>query len=154
MTAALTTAEAHTRYLSTESSTAPSTASSTEPALAAGSQRASEHQRASEQELRRYLADCLQGPLEISALQQRLLHTLTRRLGLDGLHYHHAALALDIQLGIQAPHSCGYRILTSDEYLGELVFKRASQFNEQELQLIEAVIPAVVNPLRTSLRNR
>lgn len=136
MTAALITAEAHTSFLSPD---APP---------AAGCQ------RASEQELRRYLADCLQGPLEISALQQRLLHTLTRRLGLDGLHYHHAALALDIRLGTQAPHSCGYRILTSDEYLGELVFKRTSQFNEQELQLIEAVIPAVVNPLRTSLRNR
>jgi|SRR5690554_2472292 len=140
MTAALTTAEAHTSFLSPESSPNAS--------LVAGTQ------RASEQELRRYLADNLQGPLEISALQQRLLHTLTRRLGLDGLHYHHAALALDIQLGTQAAHSCGYRILTSDEYLGELVFKRASQFSEQELQLIEAVIPAVVNPLRSSLRNR
>lgn len=140
MTAALTTAEAHTSFLPPESSR------DTSPAA--------DPQRASEQELRRYLADCLQGPLEISTLQQRLLHTLTRRLRLDGLHYHHAALALDIQLGTQASHSCGYRILTTDEYLGELVFKRASQFSEQELQLIEAVIPAVVNPLRNSLRNR
>lgn len=145
MTAALITAENpvsenHAGFLSSES--------------AANGTPASSCPRASEQELRRQLADSLQGPLEISALQQRLLHTLTRRLGLDGLHYHHAALALDIRLGTQATHSCGYRILTSDEYLGELVFKRASQFSERELQLIEAVIPAVVNPLRSSLRNR
>lgn len=105
------------------------------------------------QELRRYLADSLQGALELPILQQRLLRTLTARLGLDGLHYHHAALAVDIQLGTQAGHSCGYRLLTSDEYLGEIIFKRASQFSEQELALIEAIIPAMINPLRSSLRN-
>lgn len=111
-------------------------------------------ERVSPQELRRYLADALQGTLEISTLQQRLLKTLTHRLELDGLHYHHAALALDIRVGTQAPHSCGYRLLTSEEYLGEIIFKRARQFSEHELELIEAAIPAMVDPLRSSLRNR
>ena|SRR5690554_2056221 len=141
MTAALTTAETPAAFLAADTVG--------EAALSSGAQRTMHAQ-----ELRRDLGECLQGPLELGILQQRLLHILTRRLGLAGLHYHHATLAVDIQLGTQAVHSCGYRLLTSDEYLGEIIFKRDSQFSEQELQLIEAVIPAVVSPLRSSLRSR
>ncbi len=107
-----------------------------------------------EQELRQLLTENLGGTLEISALQQRLLHSMTRGVALDGLHYHHEALDVDIRIGKQSSHSCGYRLLCTDEYLGEIVFKRNSKFTERELQLIEALIPALVNPLRNSLRSR
>ncbi|MEX0737965.1 MAG: hypothetical protein WD071_01340 [Pseudohongiella sp.] len=107
-----------------------------------------------EQELRALLTENLGGTLEISALQQRLLHSMTRGVALDGLHYHHEALDVDIRIGKQSSHSCGYRLLCTDEYLGEIVFKRNRKFSERELQLIEALIPALVNPLRNSLRSK
>lgn len=107
-----------------------------------------------EQELRQILTENLGGTLEISALQQRLLHSMTRGVALDGLHYHHEALDVDIRIGKQSSHSCGYRLLCTDEYLGEIVFKRNRKFTERELQLIEALIPALVNPLRNSLRSK
>lgn len=107
-----------------------------------------------EQELRQLLTENLGGTLEISALQQRLLHSMTRGVALDGLHYHHEALDVDIRIGKQSSHSCGYRLLCTDEYLGEIVFKRNRKFTERELQLIEALIPALVNPLRNSLRSK
>lgn len=107
-----------------------------------------------EQELRQLLTENLGGTLEISALQQRLLHSMTRGVALDGLHYHHEALDVDIRIGKQSCHSCGYRLLCTDEYLGEIVFKRNRKFTERELQLIEALIPALVNPLRNSLRSK
>lgn len=107
-----------------------------------------------EQELRQLLTENLGGTLELSALQQRLLHSMTRGVALDGLHYHHEALDLDIRIGKQSSHSCGYRLLCTDEYLGEIVFKRNRRFSERELQLIEALIPALVTPLRNSLRSK
>lgn len=107
-----------------------------------------------EQELRQLLTENLGGTLELSALQQRLLNSMARGVALDGLHYHHEALDVDIRIGKQSNHSCGYRLLCTDEYLGEIVFKRNRKFTERELQLIEALIPALVNPLRNSLRSK
>lgn len=115
---------------------------------------ASVRRKQREQELRQLLTENLGGTLEISALQQRLLHSMTRGVALDGLHYHHEALDVDIRIGKQSSHSCGYRLLCTDEYLGEIVFKRNRKFTERELQLIEALIPALVNPLRNSLRSK
>lgn len=116
--------------------------------------KSSVRRRQREQELRQLLTENLGGTMEISALQQRLLHSMTRGVALDGLHYHHEALDVDIRVGKQSSHSCGYRLLCTDEYLGEIVFKRNRKFTERELQLIEALIPALVNPLRNSLRSR
>lgn len=55
-----------------------------------------------EQELRQLLTENLGGTIEISALQQRLLHSMTRGVALDGLHYHHEALDVDIRIGKQS----------------------------------------------------
>jgi hypothetical protein len=105
-------------------------------------------------ELRQLLTENLGGTLELSSLQQRLLNSMTHGVALDGLHYHHEDLDVDIRIGKQSTHSCGYRLLCTDEYLGEIVFKRNRKFTERELQLIEALIPVLVNPLRNSLRSK
>ena len=106
------------------------------------------------QELRRLMSENLSDTVEIAALQQRLLHSLTRGVAMDGLHYHHEDLDLDIQIGEQSVHSCGYRLLFTDEYLGEITFKRKRRFTEKELQLIESVIPILLKPLRDSLKSQ
>ena len=107
-----------------------------------------------EQEMRRLMSDSLSETVGIAALQQRLLNSLTRGIALDGLHYQHEDLDLDIRVGEQSLHSCGYRLLFTDEYLGEITFKRKRRFTERELKLIEAVIPALLKPLRESLRSQ
>lgn len=107
-----------------------------------------------EQELRRLMSESLSDTVEIAALQQRLLHSLTRGIAMDGLHYHHEDLDLDIQIGEQSVHSCGYRLLFTDEYLGEITFKRKRKFTEREMQLIESVIPMLLKPLRDSLKSQ
>lgn len=105
-----------------------------------------------EQELRRLMSENLSDTVEIAALQQRLLNSLTRGIAMDGLHYQNEDLDLDIQVGEQSLHSCGYRLLFTDEYLGEITFKRKRRFTEREMQLIEAIIPALLQPLRESLK--
>ncbi|ALO46294.1 hypothetical protein [Pseudohongiella spirulinae] len=115
---------------------------------------APQRSKARAQALKQHMMDSLADTTELSALQERLLNSLTQGIGLDGLHYHNEALALDIQLGQQVGHSCGYRLLCTDEYLGEIIFKRRRRFSERELELIESVIPALVSPLRKSLRSQ
>ena len=115
---------------------------------------AQQRSKARAQALKQLMVDSLGDTTELSALQERLLSSLTQGIGLDGLHYHHETLALDIQLGQQASHSCGYRLLCTDEYLGEIIFKRNRRFSERELELIESVIPALVSPLRKSLHKQ
>jgi hypothetical protein len=107
-----------------------------------------------EQEMRRLMSESLSDTVEIAALQQRLLSSLTRGIAMDGLHYQNEDLDLDIQVGEQSLHSCGYRLLFTDEYLGEITFKRKRKFTERELQLIEAIIPALLQPLRESLKSQ
>lgn len=107
-----------------------------------------------ERDLRRLMSENLSETVEIAALQQRLLSSLTRGIALDGLHYQNEDLALDIQVGEQSVHSCGYRLLFTDEYLGEITFKRKRRFTEREMQLIEAIIPALLQPLRESLKSQ
>lgn len=106
------------------------------------------------QELFSLLRESLSETVEISALQQRLLTNLGRGVALDGLHYHHETLDLDIRVGKQSTHSCGYRLLFTDEYLGEITFKRNRRFSEREMQIIESLILALLNPLRKSLSSQ
>lgn len=106
------------------------------------------------QELLLLLRESLSETVEISALQQRLLSSLTRGVAMDGLHYHHETLDLDIRVGKQSTHSCGYRLLFTDEYLGEITFKRNRKFTEREMQLIESIIPALLRPLHESLKSQ
>ncbi len=87
----------------------------------------------------------------LAALQRRLLNRLTKGIGMDGLHYHNADLDVDIRLGKSARHTCEYRLLMTDTYLGEISFTRDQRFTEQELQLIEALIPKLVEQLKSSL---
>jgi hypothetical protein len=107
-----------------------------------------------EQEMRRLMSESLSDTVEIAALQQRLLHSLTRGIAMDGLHYQHQDLDLDIQVGEQSLHCCGYRLLCTDEYLGEITFRRKRRFTEYEMQLIESLIPALLQPLRESLKSQ
>lgn len=107
-----------------------------------------------EQALKRLMSESLSDTVEIAALQQRLLSSLTRGIAMDGLHYQNEDLDLDIQVGEQSVHSCGYRLLFTDEYLGEITFKRKRRFTEREMQLIESVIPVLLKPLRDSLKSQ
>ncbi len=87
----------------------------------------------------------------LAALQHRLLKSLAQGIDMDGLHYHNADLDVDIRLGKEALHTCEYRLRMTDTYLGEISFTRDRRFTEQELQLIEAFIPGLVEQLKNSL---
>jgi hypothetical protein len=100
------------------------------------------------------ISESLKDAPDLSALQHRIWQNLSRGVQMDGMHYSHDGLDVNIKVGTDALHSCGYRLLCADEYLGEIVFMRKHRFTERELAMIEALIPSLVTPLRNSLRSR
>lgn len=104
--------------------------------------------------LRLSLAERLQESLDLTELLSLLLEQINTSIRIDGLHYHHELLDLDVQIERQASHSCGYRLLTRQDHLGELIFKRSRKFSERELALIESILSLLLNPLRNALAFR
>jgi hypothetical protein len=101
-----------------------------------------------------YELDSLESPSVVQTTKSGSQCSFTTGVAMDGLHYDHETLELDISVGKQYTHSCGYRLLFTDEYLGEITFKRNRRFSEREMQLIKSLIPALIKPLRESLKSQ
>jgi len=104
---------------------------------------------------RRYrMAASLQTTLDIEQLLQLFLAELKPSVELDGLQYINETQQLQIVSGRKASHSCGYRLITANDHLGEIVFYRNTRFSDQNLQAIEVMLSALICPLRNALTYR
>ena len=104
---------------------------------------------------RRYrMASSLQTTLDIEQLLQLFLAELKPSVDLDGLAYINENQRLQSVTGRKASHSCGYRLITANDHLGEIVFYRNTRFSDQNLQAIEVMLSALICPLRNALSYR
>ena len=104
---------------------------------------------------RRYrMASSLQTTLDVEQLLQLFLAELKPGVELDGLQYINETQQLQIVSGRKASHSCGYRLITANDHLGEIVFYRNTRFSDQNLQAIEVMLSALICPLRNALTYR
>lgn len=93
----------------------------------------------------------LQTTLDLEQLLALLHEQLSLQLAVDGLEYHNDSLDAPCVSGYKATHSCGYRLVIGETRLGELVFRRGHMFRENELVLIETLIPLFLGPLRNAM---
>ena len=101
---------------------------------------------------RRYrMAASLQTTLEIEKLLQLFLKELSPAIELDGLQYLNDHKTLQFLVGRKASHSCGYRLITAQDHLGEIVFYCSTRFSDRDLEGIEVMLSALICPLRNSL---
>ena len=104
---------------------------------------------------RRYrMTTSLQSTLDIEQLLQLFLGELKSSVELDGLQYVNEHQKLQLLSGHKASHSCGYRLITANDHLGEIVFYRNTRFSDQHLQAIEVMLSALICPLRNALTYR
>ena len=104
---------------------------------------------------RRYrMASSLQTTLDIEQLLQLFLAEIKPSVELDGLQYINESQRLQTVTGRKASHSCGYRLITANDHLGEIVFYRNTRFSDQNLQAIEVMLSALICPLRNALTYR
>lgn len=110
---------------------------------------------ASEQEQLKFrLTSLLQSSLEL----EQVLVTYHRELNLitplSGLAYSNENSEVNFSTGKKATHSCGYRLITQQDHLGELTLYRNKRFTESNLQIIEDTLSTLICPLRNALQYR
>ncbi|MDX1490478.1 MAG: GGDEF domain-containing protein [Pseudohongiellaceae bacterium] len=104
---------------------------------------------------RRYrMSASLQSTLDIEKLLQIFRQELDPYMHIQGLQYINEGLQLKHNIGKKASHSCGYRLITSEDHLGEIIFYHTRRFSDQDLEAIEVMLGALVCPLRNALQYR
>jgi len=110
---------------------------------------------ASEQEQLKFrLTSLLQSSLDLEQVLitfHRELNTIT---ALSGLAYVNENSDVAFNTGKKSTHSCGYRLITQQDHLGELTLYRSKRFSESHLQLIEDTLSTLICPLRNALQYR
>jgi diguanylate cyclase (GGDEF)-like protein len=107
-----------------------------------------------ESDLRWRLLQALQTSLEMEVLLNIFYDQVQSTVAFDGFSYKLDLLDLDVNLGKQSVHSCSYRLITQQDYLGELTFYRSTRFPERDLAVLEGLLNIIVFPLRNAIRYR
>lgn len=102
-------------------------------------------------DLRMQLNEALQSSLELSTVLNVFLEKVSTLVKLDGIFYTNDEYGIQTSIAKQSSHSCGYRLITSEDRLGEIVFKRSRKFNEKELGILESLLSTLIFPLRNAL---
>jgi len=103
-------------------------------------------------DLKMQLSDVLQTSLDLNMLLKLFLEKVSTVVRLDGIHYSNEDLGIEASIAKQATHSCGYRLITNEDKLGEVIFKRGKKFTEKELSILETLLSTLIYPLRNALR--
>ncbi len=106
------------------------------------------------QQLKLTLSSLLQSSLDLQDILRMFRDELEQVIEMQGLIYINDSRQLHVEVGKKATHSCGYRLITEHDYLGEISFYRSERFSEFDLELLEGVLGALVYPLRNALRYR
>ena len=103
-------------------------------------------------DLKMQLSEVLQSSLDLHMLLRLFLEKVSTVVRLDGIHYQNEDLGIEASIAKQATHSCGYRLITNEDKLGEVIFKRGKKFTEKELSILETLLSTLIYPLRNALR--
>ncbi|MFT4886159.1 MAG: diguanylate cyclase (GGDEF)-like protein [Pseudohongiellaceae bacterium] len=106
------------------------------------------------QPLKFRLSSVLQSSLDIEQILKSFFAELRPPTQFSGLLYQHDSRQIEVDLGKKATHSCGYRITTAQDHLGEITFYRGKRFKESELEFLEDILSTLVCPIRNALQYR
>ncbi len=105
-------------------------------------------------ELRMLMLQSLQTSLDPERILTLFCQHLQSLLPLQGLRYHNQASACELLVGREASHKVSYRLKTTDDDLGELVFSRSKRFSNGDMALLESLMGLLICPLRNALQYR
>lgn len=98
-----------------------------------------------------HLANLLQSALELEKLIEVFAEEVNRLLPLSGLEYVNMDERVRLILGREGPHSNSYDLVVRDRSLGVITFRGDEPLGEDQLRQLEALICALVYPLRNAL---
>ena len=105
-------------------------------------------------DLRPRLTAILQRTLDLSELLTLFYKEVQELIPSSSCQYQLDSEDLEVSLGKKATHSCCYRLLTKDDYLGEVSFTRKTRFSKEEIKRLEDCISTLIYPIRNALRYR
>ncbi|MEW5756704.1 MAG: GGDEF domain-containing protein [Pseudomonadota bacterium] len=97
------------------------------------------------------ISGILQTTLEIEMLVKLFVREAKAIIDFDSLTYQNSGLNLEYVIGKKQRHSCSYGLDLERESLGEVIVTRKQAFKEEELQLLEKSLCALLYPLRNAL---
>lgn len=106
------------------------------------------------QPLKFRLSSVLQSSLDMKQILNAFFEELRPITQFNGLIYQHESRQIEESLGKKATHSCGYRITTAQDHLGEITFYRGKRFKESELEFLEDILGTLICPIRNALQYR
>ncbi len=98
-----------------------------------------------------HLANVLQSTLDLRGLLELFAQEMNHVVPHDGMSYVNEEERIGVLRGEDAAHQCTYNLLVLDKSLGQLTFKRKSPFTPPETDQIEALVCALVYPLRNAI---
>jgi len=98
-----------------------------------------------------HMANVLQSSLELPKLMEMFEREVKQVVPHDGMEYANAEERTQITFGHEARHSCSYDLVVMDKWLGQITFRREQRFSKNETDELEALICALVYPLRNAL---
>lgn len=105
-------------------------------------------------DLRPRLTAILQRSLDLPELLTLFFTEVQAVVHSDSCLYENKAENVSIELGSKAPHSARFRLLTHEDFLGEVEFTRKSKFTTKEINSLETLIATLIYPIRNALRYR
>lgn len=104
--------------------------------------------------LRLHLSSTLQTTLDLTQILRLFFEEARQHLNLGSLSYQFDKFPDEFLLGRRCRHSAHYRLITSQDSLGELGVTRRKPFSDDELRLLELLIGCLICPLRNALMYR
>ena len=97
------------------------------------------------------LVSTLQCTLELGKLLELFDDEIKTRVSYDGFRYENPAEQLNLTYGHDSMHSLSYNLVLFENQLGTLDFFRNARFSDEEIQLIENSVAALIYPIRNAL---
>ncbi|MGB1428562.1 MAG: GGDEF domain-containing protein [Cycloclasticus sp.] len=98
-----------------------------------------------------HLINALQTTLDLNKLLIIFDTAMSKTIGQSGFIFENNEFNATLQHGLTAHHKCEYNLTIESTFLGKLTFMRRKRFTEEELQLIEHLLTALLYPLKNAL---
>lgn len=105
-------------------------------------------------DLRPRLTAILQRSLDLPELLTLFFSEIQSVVHTDSCRYENTAENVSIELGSKSSHPARFRLLTQDDFLGEVEFTRKTKFCHKEIKSLETLIATLIYPIRNALRYR
>lgn len=100
------------------------------------------------------ISQALQATLHLGPLVDTFFTETTGMIPITGLEYYDAEGELLHRVGERARNTLSYRLTLSDEFLGNIVFRRRAKFSSEDAQRLESMLCCLLYPLRNALLYR